>query len=314
MDLRQLADISLRRRLHHLVLHLGVGGEGLSSGRLLRLAEEVGSLCWLDVHGADPFQRADLAPLVRPFRAEVLTMVTSAPDVPALVEGARRIRGERGGEVVVALTLDGLLPTQDALHGPGAWDRLWAAFDALRALDEVRVELRTSLSAQNIHEALALAEYGWRQGPDAHVVILPGGADAEGLEPARLRALEGPLFAVLDRYAPDDGRLLSRMRRHFHRLRWATAVRTLQEGRQVIPCLAGLAHAVVRANGDVASCELLPALGNLADSPWAGIWSGDALRAQREYIGAGGCHCTDDCAMHDSIVLRPQNLPRLLAG
>ncbi|MCK6503896.1 SPASM domain-containing protein [Myxococcota bacterium] len=314
MDLRQIADISLRRKLHHLVLHLGVDAGALPAHRVQRLAQEVGPLCWLDVHGGDPFLRSDLAALVGAFRAEVLTLVTPAQDVAAVVDGARRVRRERGGEVVVALTLDGLMPTQDALHGPGAWDRLWAAFDALRALDEVRVELRTALSAQNLDEALALAEYGWRQGPDAHVVVLPGGADAEALEPPRLRALEGPLFAVLDRYAPDDGRLLSRLRRHFHRLRWATAVRTLQEGRQVIPCLAGLAHAVVRSNGDVASCELLPALGNLADRPWADIWSGDALRAQREYIGAGGCHCTDDCAMHDSIVLRPQNLPRLLAG
>ena len=314
MDLRHLADISLRRRLHHLVLHLGVDGTALQAGRLVRLADEVGPLLWLDVNGGDPFHRQDLAPLVRAFRADVLTLITPVRDVAAVVDGARQVRRERSGELVVALTLDGLMATHDALHGEGAWDRLWAAFDALRAMDEVRVELRTVLSSHNLDEVLAIAEYGWRQGPDCHVVSLPGAAEAEGLDPAGLREIEGPLFAVLDRYASDDGRLLSRLRRNFHRLRWSTAVRTLAEGRQVVPCLAGLSHAVVRPNGDVASCDMLPALGNLGSRTWSEVWSGESLRAQREYIGAGGCHCTDDCALHDSIMLRPQNLPRLLAG
>lgn len=316
MDLRQLADRHLRRRLHHLVLHLapGTAGDGLPTARYHRLADEVGSLLWLDVNGGDPFGRPELAGLVAPFRAEVLTLITPVRDVAAVVEGARRIRGERAGELVVALCLDGLLATQDRLYGEGSWDRVWGAFDALRAMDEVRVELRSTVGPHNLSEMLALAEYAWRQGPDAHVVSLPGGAEAEALDPVGLRALQGPLFAIVDRYAPDDGRMLSRLRRNLQRLRWTTAVRTLAEGRQVIPCLAGLSHAVVRSNGDVASCDLLPALGNLGPLSWEQVWSGQALQAQREYIGAGGCHCTDDCAMHDSIVLRPHNLPRLLAG
>lgn len=315
MDLRHLADLPLRRRLHHLVLHLGLpGAGGLSTRRYQELATELGPLLWLDVNGGEPFARPDLPALLGAFDTDVLTLISPVLDVAAVVEQTRRLRAERSGEVVLSLNLDGLHPTHDRLRGDASWDRVWSAFDALRLLDDVRVELRTELSAANMAEALALAEYVWRQGPDNHVFALPSSPQDEPLVVAQLQDLQRPLFDILDRYTPDDGRLLSRLRRNFRKLRWSIAVRTLSEGRQVIPCLAGLSHAVVRQDGDVASCDLLPALGNIAGSPWSRVWSGGALRAQREYIGAGGCHCTDDCVMRDSIALRPQNLPRLLAG
>jgi len=277
------------------------------------LAREVGPLLWLDINGGEPFAHPQLPRLVRTFRSEVLSLISPVGNEDAVLDGVLRLRRGYKGELVVALQLDGLHPTQDRLHGAGSWDRIWHAFDRLRLLDGVRVELRTRVGQDNVGEVLALAEYVWGQGPDAHTLTLPGAPEAGPPTPRELRELHGPLFTVLDRYAPADGRLLSRVRRNFHRMRWATAVRTLSEGRQVIPCVAGLSHAVVRANGDVASCDLLPALGNLRSRSWSEIWSSSALQAQREYIGAGACHCTDDCALHDS-VLRAPNLPRLLAG
>ncbi|NOY25392.1 MAG: radical SAM protein, partial [Oligoflexia bacterium] len=305
----------LRRRLHHLVLHLGqAGAGGLSAGCYRRLADELGPLLWLDINGDEPFDRPDLPKLVSAFDTEVLTLISSVADVERVVEHTRRVREERSGDVVVALNLDGLHPTHDRLHGPGSWDRVWQAFDRLALLDDVRVELHTRLCTNNAPEALALAEYVWQQGPDAHVVSLPKQLAEDAAPIDLLDQLQGPLFQILDRYTPDDGRLLTRLRRNYHRLRWAVTVQTLVEGRQIIPCLAGLSYAVVHRNGDVASCDLLPSLGNLSSTHWSDIWSGGALQAQREYIGAGGCHCTDDCAMHDSIVLRAQNLPRLLGA
>lgn len=316
MDLR-LTELPLRRKLHHLVLHLAAEAEGgLPLSRYQALGRELPQLLWLDVNGGEPFARPDLVALVGAFRAELVTVITPVTAVAPVVEGTAALRAAHRGDLTLALCLDGLQETHDALHGEGAWDRVWAAFDALRGLPGLRLELRTALRAGNADEVVALAQYVRRQGPDGHLVSLAaaGGGVAEPPSAEALGAIQEPLLAELDRYVQDDGRLLTRMRRNFHRMRWNTAVRTIVEGRQVIPCLAGLSHAVVRPDGDVAACDLLPALGNLGSADWASIWSGRALEAQRAYIGAGGCHCTDECAMHDSIVLRPQNLPRLVAG
>lgn len=317
MDLLRLTDLPLRRKLHHLVLHLAPeSAGGLPLARFQHLARELSPLVWLDVNGGEPFARSDLVELVTAFRAEALTLITRVQDVDTVIGRTRELRGRLRGELILTLGLDGLHAGHDRLHGEGSWDRVWAAFDALRDLPGLRLEIRSILSADNAEELVALAEYVRQQGPDGHVVSLAsaGSGQVEPPDADTLRRIQAPLFAQLDRYVQDDGRLLSRMRRNFHRLRWNTAVRTISEGRQVIPCLAGLSHAVVRADGAVAACDTLPPLGNLRDSSWADIWSGGSLESQREYIGAGGCHCTDDCAMHDSIVLRPQNLPRLVAG
>ncbi len=317
MHLRHLAEIPLRRRLNHLVVKLAPADQGgLSLDRYRALGADVGVLPWLDINGQDPFARPDVADIVDAFTAQQVTVITPVLDVDTTVERTRAIRSDHRGELTLSLVLDGLHRTHDRIHGDGSWDRVWAAFDRLRAIPDLRLELRTAVRRDNLDELLALAEYVRGQGPEGHVVTLSATADDQAATPPvdRLEALQSDLFATLDRYVVDDGRLLTRMRRNFHRVRWDTALKTLREGRQVIPCLAGLSHAVVHGNGDVAVCELLPPLGSLAAQDWRAIWSGGALEAQRKYIGAGSCHCTDDCAMHDSIVLRPQNLPRLLSS
>lgn len=316
MDLR-LSDLPLRRKLHHLVLHLApVSQGGLPLDRYQALGRELAPLTWLDLNGGEPFERPDLAPLATAFRADLVTVITGVASVASVVEGTAALRAAHKGELTVALVLDGLHASHDRRHGEGSWDRVWTAFDALRSVAGLRLEIRSGLCRANADEIVALAQYVRQQRPDGHVVSLAaaGAGEAEPPTLETLRGIEGALFAELDRYVVDDGRLLTRMRRNFHHLRWNTAVRTLTEGRQVIPCLAGLSHAVVRADGAVAACDLLPPLGHLGRQSWAEVWSGPSLAAQREYIGAGGCHCTDECAMHDSIVLRPQNLPRLVTG
>ena len=44
---------------------------------------------------------------------------------------------------------------------------------------------------------------------------------------------------------------------------WKTSIKTIEQKTQVIPCLAGQSSVVVWGNGDVSSCEMLPAIGNM---------------------------------------------------
>ena len=102
------------------------------------------------------------------------------------------------------------------------------------------------------------------------------------------------------------------MLRNFHRYLWKVSLRTLEEERQVIPCLAGRAHMVVMGTGAVSSCEMLPAVGNIKQQSWSDIRASDAFRQQVADIKAGKCHCTHNCAMFDSIFFNPRNIPKLL--
>lgn len=314
LDVRQLARLHLHRRLHHLVLHLAVPeAGGLPEQRYRSLAREIGPLEWLNVNGGEPFARADLVGLLAEFQTPRLTLITPVQDVTAVIEGARALLAERRRGLVVALQLDGLVATQDRLHGAGSWDRVWAAFDGLQALVGLRVEVSTQVRSENVDQLLALVEYVRAQGPDGHMLGLASLSTLDAEFAGRLRQVQGPVFSVLDRYAPESGDIAG-LARELQRLKWSTGLRTLERGQQVIPCLAGLSQAMVRANGEVASCDTLPTIGSIAQRPWSEVWSGRTLDAQREYIRAGGCHCADNCALHDSVLLRPAHLPRLLAS
>lgn len=314
LDFRQLARLHLQRRLHHLVLHLASEASGgLPEERYLRLGREIGPLGWLDVSGGEPFARPDLPRLLSGFTSARTTVVTPVHDVDAVLRGARALQAARPEGLVLALQLDGLVATQDRLHGAGSWDRVWEAFDGLRALSGLRVEVRTHVRPENIDELVALVEYVRTQLPDGHSLGLASLASLDAVFARRLRQVEGALFAVLQRYPAEPGAIPG-LAREVERLKWTTGLKTLEDGRQVIPCLAGLSQAVVRANGDVASCDSLPPVGSIVSLAWGEVWAGRGLDAQREYIKAGGCHCTDECALHDSVLLRPAHLPRLLGG
>ncbi|MFH1420021.1 MAG: SPASM domain-containing protein, partial [Planctomycetota bacterium] len=115
-------------------------------------------------------------------------------------------------------------------------------------------------------------------------------------------------------YQWGSGPLKRSMLRRYYRFLWEVSLRTLECGEQVIPCVAGRAHLVIWATGDVASCELLPTVGNLYKEPLSEILAGERLRQQVDGIRHKHCACTHNCAMLDSILLNPLNYPKMLAS
>ena len=80
----------------------------------------------------------------------------------------------------------------------------------------------------------------------------------------------------------------------------------------MIPCLAGQSQVVVWGDGQVASCELLPSVGDLKEQSLGEIIASDRFQQQVEDIKQDRCHCTHNCAMLDSIFYNPSNLPQLM--
>lgn len=331
---RHLAGYHLRGRLQHLIVHVTnhcnfrcrhcfvdfTPKRDLALEDYRGLARDAGRVFWLDVAGGEPFLRKDLPEIVGAFDARVVHVHTNGSLEERTVETARRMHDEaarRGAELGVSLSLDGLRETHDRLReAPGNWDAVWRTFERLRAIDGLSVYVNTVLTDRNEGEILALMEEVWRRRPDFHAVTLLRGRtldDSLRLPPLeRLRELGPGVFAVMDRYAAGGRPLLRRMARNYHRYVWNVSLRTLAEERQVVPCLAGTASLVVWGDGQVASCELLPAVGDLRRERWSDVLRGPALARQRASIRRKECHCTHNCALFDSIMYRPQSLPRLV--
>lgn len=332
MFFTHFADYQLRHNLKHLIVHVTnhcnfrckhcfidfSPKRDLPLEKYRELAEDVGPLFWLDIGGGEPFLRKDLVDICAAFRAEVLTIPTNGFLTDRIISMTEQVRDRIKGELTISLSIDGLPETHDRIREAGSWNRLWQTYDALRKINNVRVKINTVICKENFSEIIELMEMVAAKKPDFHSVILLRGSSIDptfGLPPINeLKAIQGKLFEILGRYDYGHKSFTSRVLRNYHRYLWNVSLATLEANKQIVPCLAGKAHAVVMGNGDVSSCEMLPAVGNIKDKRWKEIWEGVALEKQRRSIQNKGCACTHNCAMLDSILYRPQSYGPLIKG
>ena len=69
---------------------------------------------------------------------------------------------------------------------------------------------------------------------------------------------------------------------------------------------------MVWGNGDVSSCEMLPAVGNVAKNNFKDIVNGEKFKKQVKSIINKECHCTHNCALITSILFNPKKWPNLI--
>ncbi len=332
MFLTHFADYQFRQNLKHLIVHVTnhcnfrckhcfidfSPKRDLPLEKYQQLGKEVGPMFWLDIGGGEPFLRKDIVEICASFKAEVMTIPTNGFLVERTVEMTQKIRNRITGELTIALSIDGLKETHDKIREEGSWDKLWTSFHRLRQIPGVKVKINTVLCKENFAELIPLMEYVLTQKPDFHSIILLRG---NPLDPSfglpslpELREAQEKIFSILGQYDYGQTSITSRMLRNYHRYLWNLSLSTIEKRTQVIPCLAGKAHAVVMGNGDVSSCEMLPPIGNINQHSWSQIWAGPAMEAQRKFIQDKKCHCTHNCAMLDSILYRPASYKPLIAG
>jgi MoaA/NifB/PqqE/SkfB family radical SAM enzyme len=132
-------------------------------------------------------------------------------------------------------------------------------------------------------------------------------------------SLQGPaLKSYCDLYDHVQDQWRSRERGRFGgivdpMLQWAK-VRTAEEHRQVVPCLAGVLSGVVYSNGDVSVCESHPPIGNIRQHTFRELWFSPEARRLRKSIAAGECYCTNEIFLWPSVTFQPVQLVRAMVS
>jgi len=332
---RAMARYSVRRLPQHHIVH--VTGrcvnrcghcftreevvDELTLEQLQNLARDAGPLLWLDIGGGEPFLRGDLPEIVAAFRADMVQIPTSGATPERVLDLTREVLRASPAHLTVSVSLDGDETLHDELRGtPGASAAAWETLRGLLGMDHPRlaVKVNTVLMAGNQGQVLKLMDCVREAGPDFHSVILHRGEPrdpAVGL-PAldELRRMGHEILRRQARYSYGQGPLTAGMLRRYHRALWAMSLAMLESGRQPIPCLGGRVHLTVWSDGAVAPCEMLPAVGNVRETPLKEILRGERMNQARAGIKAGHCACTHNCAMMDSVMFSPRVLGRVLAG
>jgi MoaA/NifB/PqqE/SkfB family radical SAM enzyme len=290
-------------------------GDDLSFEELEALSRSLGLLETLNLSGGEPFLRADLARVCRQFvrqnSVREIYIPTNGYFTERTLEQVARILEEPGlGHLAVELSLDGSAEHHDRLRGcPGAFER---AMETYQALDRLRrgdprllLHAVSTATRENLAEIRALTSYLFENCPgvEHHNLALVRGDRRDPSLSAPDPSAYAELYEFIRclwarREAGRPGGSVEPM------LQWAK-LRILAEGRQVVPCRAGVLSAVVYANGDVGVCELHEPLGNLREHPFPEIWSSAEAQTLRAAIARGECHCTNEVFLWPSIVFQP---------
>ena len=276
-----------------------------------------GSLFWLDIGGGEPFLRKDLAEIVSCFDTRIVQIPSNGSLPDQMVEQINRMKKLSGREIIISLSLDGRRETHDKIRRhPGSYDQVWETAERLRRETGTYIKVLTVLHNGNVDDIIPMMLEVRERKPDYHSIILFRGEGIDenvSLPPLEeVRRLGPEIQKIQESYDYGGNGTAAYFLRNFHRFLWKTSLRTIEEERQVIPCLGGQSHMVVFGNGDVSSCEMLDPVGNIQKQSWDDIKNSDTFKQQVLDIKAGKCHCTHNCAMMDSILLNPRNIPKLM--
>lgn len=327
-------DFLLRQNLKHLIVHVTnhcnfrcqhcfVDFEGkkrdLPKETYFKLAEDAGSLFWLDLGGGEPFIRKDLAEIIGAFRCKVVHIPSNGSLLPQMLGQLREIRRRQpDAELLIGLSLDGLAETHDAMRSqPGNFEQVWKTFEAIRRLDpRINIKITTVITNKNFAEILPLMHEVLARKADFHSVILlrgtPPAPDVTLPPLTELRRIGPEMFSILSQYSYGQSPVSAHILRNYHRFLWNVSLDILEQRRQVIPCYAGRSHMVVWGDGSVSSCEMLGSVGNIREQRFRDVRNGEAMQKQVKSIRNKECHCTHNCAMLTSILFNPASLPQLV--
>ena len=327
-----IGDWLLHHRLKHMIVHVTTAcnfrcehcfidfeseKRDLKLATFQKLGQQTPPLMWLDIGGGEPFLRKDLAEIILAFDSQIVHIPTNGSLLPQMIEQVKTLRARASREIIIGLSLDGLEKQHNLIRKENdSWNQVWEAYAALRALGGVSIKVTTVINNKNINDIIPLMEEVQRRGVDFHSVILLRGATLDPsitLPPLdELKVLGPKMFEILARYDYGRTSLSAHLLRNFHRYLWNVSLQTLEQQTQVIPCLAGQTQLVVWGDGKVGACEMLPAVGDLAQQELPNIIASDAWKNQLDFIRKKQCHCTHNCAMLDSIFYNPLNLRHLL--
>ena len=146
-----------------------------------------------------------------------------------------------------------------------------------------------------------------------------GDADLDGYLELAKRAARYSVAAHLGRTRlPVVGpALLATAGRVLGRAKPRAIARALRRDLPFGPCEAGRLIAVLRPDGTVNACELLPGrLGNLRDVDYDfdALWRSLEADEVRDGIRATRCRCTHECYVNPTLVRHPLSLARALLG
>jgi MoaA/NifB/PqqE/SkfB family radical SAM enzyme len=218
-------------------------------------------------------------------------MESRAPEVPLTVKPSLDAVGEK----------------HDEIRGvPGNFEKVLQTIDLLKKLSEkypaLHVEAGTVISKYNIDDVKELTRFVSGLGIESYRhEIAEERAEFRNINDGIAPSAEeyeqlAELFSRSIREGVKDKRRLTRLTESLRLTYYELAARIVREGRQVVPCYAGISNVHMDPYGELWACCVLgydKPLGDLrsADFDFDRVWHSAQADEVRRFIRAGGCAC-----------------------
>lgn len=259
------------------------------------------------ITGGEPFLRRDIVDLVR-----VVHEATDRPQIVINSNGyltgriAAAFRAFRtfNPPVGIGISVDGIGKTHDMMRGTRhAFDKVLATIAALKQENVRNIRLSFTITNENVVELPQVYDLARRLGVQFASTIAHNSdhyyhTSANG-------GIDGPLlrqaYEVVNRKELSSRSVKSWFRAYYN----AAVVRYNDEGTRLTACSAANDFFFLAPRGEVYPCVILPkALGNIMDTPFEDLWTGNVAASIRAEIA--GCEkCWMMCSARTGLKKQP---------
>lgn len=264
------------------------------------------------ISGGEPFLRNDLPEICKIFEKNNKTESVIIPTnclLPKRIDNlTERVLKDTNLNVLINLSLDGIGKKHDLIRGvKGNFKKVLETYSVLKKLqkkyDKLLIGVNTTISNYNEGDADEIAKFVKKNLKVCNHIFeaIRGYYDTTKVSPPSVEKYSEIIKKILP--IPPNNSLV-------HSYYYKIALKTMEEKRQVIPCMAGRINPKIDSYGNVYLCEILPPIGNLrkVNYDFKQIWNSKKAEEVRKKISNGKCFCTHICYQHPSILYNPPTL------
>lgn len=308
----------------------------LTIEEIRKIFRSMGHIYIFNISGGEPFLRNDLPDIIAaaceylsPGIIHIPTNAIAAAliekQVTAILEVLERYPGVR---LTIKPSLDHIGDKHDEIRGiPGNFEKVITLFRRLQTLQErypqLHAELGTVISNWNVTDIAEIARFVTGLGADSYRNEIAEQRSemfnrSDAITPSVEAYSRAARYFVREiRSNMDRRQLFHRITNGFRLVYYDTAIRILQEQRQVIPCYAGISNAHMTPYGDIWACCTLGyehSMGNLRDHGYdfPALWKSEEAKAVRAFIHRKSCHCPLANQTYSNLLMHAPSLLRVL--
>lgn len=278
---------------------------------------------WFTLSGGEPFLRKDITEICESIykncHPKIINIPTNGILYDIIPQKVKEIcESVPHCKIVINLSIDGVGEKHDQIRGvKGNYEKAMRVYAALKNLNmpNLTVGIMTVISKYNMGDLPEIWEEVKKLNPDSYVTEIAEEREEllnlnSGITPSPeeyKKAAEFLKEKIISHNFKGFSKIIQGFRLNYYEL----TEKILEEKKQVIPCMAGLASAHIAPDGDVWFCCIqAKAIGNLREENYnlKKIWQNKKAALLRKEIKNGLCYCPMANASYTNILCNIKKL------